>query len=146
LEPLTNNEARRYYLTYYSGVNKKNIDFAAVFSTFVNYIKNVTHFNIEEKDDNRKEFLTKIDDNKNLAVELNELNEFFNDYINLELKEVNLNMVGVHGNEPSKHVTIKVKMIVISDFADKNDPRSETEGILKKDVEKEFEIPDGKII
>jgi hypothetical protein len=145
LEPLTNKEAKRYYLTYYSGDNKKNIDFAAVFSTLVNYIKNVTGIQIEETNENRKEFLTKIDENKNLAVDLDELNKFFNMYINIEKKEVRLDMAGVHGNAPSEHAVIKLKMKVVEDFAE-FDPRSDTEGILKKGEEKEFEIPDGKIL
>lgn len=141
---ISNSEARRFFLTYYSGETKAKVEFSEMFSNFINFVENVCGIKIEESNENRKEFLVKIDKDKSLTVDFGELNDFFNQYVNLANKEIKLDMV--KGTNPvSQFPPVKVVMEVLEDFESGNDMK-EVAGILKKGDKKEIEIPDGKII
>lgn len=65
-----------------------------------------------------------------MTVDLGELNEFFNDYINLAGKSLKLDMA--HGaNPPSQYTSVKLTMTVLEDF-DEDSYLNNVTGILKK--------------
>ena len=141
---IKNEEAKRFYLTYYSGELKKSIEFSEMFTNFINFAQNVCGVTIEETNDNRKEFLVKIDKDKSLSVDFDELNQFFDTYVDLKGKKIKLDMA-TGGSVASEHRPAKVIMEVLEDF-DEDSYLNKVEGILKKGNVRDFEIPDGKII
>jgi hypothetical protein len=83
LKTIANQDARRFYLTYFSSEARRPIEAAPMFSSFVNFLNNVLEMPVLENDDNRKEFISKIDKDLSLKVDLKELNDFFNAYISI---------------------------------------------------------------
>ena len=131
-------------MTYYSGELKNKVDFSEMFSNFINFVDNVCGIKIEESNENRKEFLVSIDKDKSLTVDFNELNDFFNEYVDIANKNIKLEMAKGN-NAPSIYPPVKVRMVVVEDFEADSD-LSKVSGILTKGDIKEIEIPDGKII
>ena len=90
-----------------------------VFRYFLNFIKNACPgITVEDTPDNKKEFLTKIDEDKSLSVDFDELNNFFDSYINIAAGKVNLSMASGTGNAKSSFAPIKFKLEVLEDFED----------------------------
>ena len=141
---ITNPEARRFFLTYYSGELKNKVDFAEMFSNFINFVENVCGIKIEETNENRKEFLIKIDKDKSLTVDFGELNDFFNEYVDIANKNIKLDMAKGN-NAPSQFPPLKVRMEVLEDF-DAESSLNQVACILRKKDIKELEVPDGKIV
>jgi hypothetical protein len=59
LATLTNAEAKRFFLTYYSGqklTKSSDFDFAPMFVLFLNFVENTTGIKIAENNENQKEF------------------------------------------------------------------------------------------
>ena len=61
-----------------------------MFPFFINFIENTIGIKIENNNDNRKEFISKIDKDKSNSIELDEINSFFDNYVSLENKTVTL--------------------------------------------------------
>jgi hypothetical protein len=54
-----------------------------MFVVFLNYIENTTGIKIPENNENQKEFQMVVDEDSTLAVDLGEINTFFENYINI---------------------------------------------------------------
>lgn len=54
-----------------------------MFPFFINFIENTIDVKIENNNDNRKEFISKIDKDKSNSIELDEINSFFDNYVSL---------------------------------------------------------------
>jgi hypothetical protein len=81
LAGITNPEAKKFFLTFYSGSDKKGYDPQPMFTYFSIYINHVFGFRIPESNENYKEFCSKADSDGSLAVDLGELSAFFNQYV-----------------------------------------------------------------
>ena len=112
-----------------------------MFSNFINFVDNVCGIKIEESNDNRKEFLVKIDKDKSLTVDFGELNDFFDEYVDLAHKNIKLDMTK-NANPKSEFAPVKVTMEVLEDFDEDNEMKN-VAGILKKGDTKPLEIADG---
>jgi len=144
LKDLTNIDARRFFYAYYSGEIKKSLEFATMFTYFVNFIRNVCELDIEESDENRKELMLLIDSDRNLSIDMKELNAFFEGYVNLDNKEVRLKLAKKL-NIKSEFPTVNLKVEVLFDF-EEGDERLKISGILKKDDVLNLPIPEGNIV
>lgn len=91
--------AKEFLLTFYSGQTKKGYDPQPMFTYFVVFIENKFGFRIEQNNENLKEFCQLTDSDGSLAVDLKELDTFFNDYVDTANQVVKLNMAkGLGGN------------------------------------------------
>jgi hypothetical protein len=81
ISKITNPLALRFYLTFYSGKKDKGQDPAPMFRYFTYFCNSLFGINIPINDKNQKEFLAKTDLDSSLIVDLGEVNNFFNTYV-----------------------------------------------------------------
>ena len=153
-----------------------------MFTFFIIFIENLTAtgthpgIRIPDSNENMKEFISLMDVDGGLSVELEEMNAFFENYVNIEKRIFKLEMtkgldIGTpvttdSTQEESKtetsitettapirytgggsSATKKIRVKVLNDFEPKQAEKMRLiEGIPKKDDERDFEIPEGPII
>jgi hypothetical protein len=131
LNNITNPHAKDFFLTYYSGLDKKGYDPQPMFTYFITYITTNFGFTIPETNENYKEFCQMADSDGSLAVDLGELTNFFNNYVNFDSKTLtglkmaeglSSGVVSQVGSQPSGKNVVRLRMEVLEDFdaKDKN--------------------------
>jgi hypothetical protein len=88
LSKIQNPAAKDFFLTYYSGQDKKGYDPQPMFTYFITYIAKNFGFNIQENNENYKEFCQKADADGSLQVDLEELTSFFEKHLNFDAKTI----------------------------------------------------------
>ena len=81
ISKITNPMAMRFFLTFYSGKKDKGYDPSPMFRFFCYFCSILFGINIPMTNANLKEFVSKTDLDSSLSVELTELNNFFDTYI-----------------------------------------------------------------
>lgn len=129
MKALSNPEAKRFFVTYFSAPTlKKGYPPDVMFTFFINFVDNLTGIKIPETLENQKEFVTLMDQDGSLQADFGEINEFFDKYVDIGSKKFNLHMTAglaasadasvVPAKSEQKFPSKKVTLTVLNDFAE----------------------------
>lgn len=159
---LTNPDARRFFLTYYSGDLSDGFDPTIMFSYFVNFASKYYNIDIDDSPAIFEEFSKVTDPDSSLEVDHNELNDFFKNNVSGEKITFGSLEFICQGDSPKKHgeghqaeeekkggeADIKIRMTVIADYDPKDpeiDEKRTQEGVLLKDQSRDFDFGKGVV-